>query len=237
MTSCKICQKTVDELHKYTINDPICANCEVCKKCKVCIASTTCCKKNTNMCEYCCHKCTRCDKLMLKNNWPEDIIINNKCEKCDHICHNCNKYTQYSKLYYKDIDTKYCYDCFTNKFYPKDNLSKYSIVSKKKEHGNLFFRWNKTHEHINCDKCQKTYWKHTKFKQTICNKCKKNTNTITNNPSNNFKIYSEMTINNKQLWKLSKERKKCFLCYSSIWMDINNLKKGNQYYCNNCQKN
>ena len=229
MNICNKCYKSVDEVDKYYMNTSICNKCKVCKFCI---------KKEKDLCEYCCHKCNRCSKVMLKNNWPEDIIINKKCEKCNHICHDCGKDIQYNKLYYKDIDSKYCNNCFINKFYPKDKLkqSKYSIVSKEEEYGNIFFRWNKTHENVECDNCNKKYWKHIKFKHYTCNKCKKvNTFSKTKDPSTNFEMYNEIIINDKQIWKLSKRRKKCFICYSLLWIDISYIKKGHQYYCNKCE--
>ena len=231
---CNNCNKGKKQLMKYSIfNQPICKVCKICINCAKKYYSNN----DLELCKKCCHGCKRCKKVMLKNNWPEDIIKFGKCNKCNHLCHKCEKYVMLNKLHYKKNSIKFCESCFREKYQPKDIGSKYTIVSKDEEDGNLFMRWKKTHEYILCDSCDKMYWKYIGFSDNICKSCKCNKIVKTNDPSTKTDKYKEYKINNEVVWRIESKRKKCFNCYDNLWINIDNLVDGNQYYCSKCPPN
>ncbi len=232
--NCKICNRNDEEISKYFIaDDTICNGCFICLLCAKKYYS----KKEMN-CNKCCNKCSRCKKIQLINNWPEDVIINGMCDKCFHLCTVCDKYILNGNAYYKSEKAKkrFCMDCFTEKFCPKQEKVKHICIAKKMDHGNVFMRWKKTHEFINCDHCDKNFWNYIGFKTKKCKNCKKtNEKKITNpDPSTENKKYIGIKKNNKIEWVLDTQKNKCFNCYSAIWIKKKNISKGNQYFCNKC---
>src|SRR3990172_9971078 len=219
-SECKKCNLDENECNKYSLGKNIV--CDLCKKCRKCI-------KDTKDCNKCCIECKRCKKKMLKDNWPEDIIINNYCEKCYHLCKNCERYFHYNDLYYKKKNLKYCQKCFEIKYLPNDSDKyKYKIILKKEEYGNKFLSWKKTHELLNCKNCNKQFENYIHFNKILCKSCLNKIKPLNKkiiNPSTYDKIYVE----DKNKWILKSQRIKCINCYSSIWIELKNLKNDQNY--------
>lgn len=224
MTECKSCNQNLNECKKYSISekDAICNKCSICKNCAKKYY-----KRLDTICKTCCQLCKRCDKLLLKNNWPIDIIRYSLCDKCFHLCKTCEKYISEDKTFYKKENTRYCKTCFENKFLPKDNKHKYALVTKKEETGKLFINWKKTHKLTLCS-CDKSFFSSLRRKNELCPKCKKTNNNKPKDPSDNNKQY--MLKSNEYI--LKQERKICRSCYTSVWININNI--NNFTNCDNC---
>jgi len=215
----------VDELKKYTLKTKIICNiCNICIKCSKKYYS-----KMKKICNNCCNKCKRCHKLQLKNNWPEDIIINGKCNKCYHLCIKCDKYTDDKNAFYQSERSKkrHCEKCFHEKYCPSKVDEKHIPITKKLEYGKIFLRWKKTHNWVLCIKCNKKFWNYIGFKKIECKKCKKKAKE--ENPK------KEKTNTKTNIEIINKDqKKKCFNCYCVILIKEKNLTKGDQYYCNKC---
>lgn len=244
---CILCKKNNKELNKYSVNSSmVCTKCNTCKLCIKQFHKNNLKKISYKPCNSCCHICKKCDKLLLKNNFPEDIIINDLCQHCNNLCNGCGRFTKENDLIHKYKKDNYCIKCFENKYVPKKNEQKYKyqIIKKEDNYGNLFLDWKKTHEKVKCSDCDKQFWKCIKFKKNVCKKCKKckkskkiNSHNNSNNikdPSDKNNLYKQIIQNKKSVWTIDAKRKKCFNCYNLLWIKIDNLKKGDQYFCQSC---
>lgn len=233
---CLNCNKNLSECQEHCMGtNVICNECNICKICA---------KKIYNYekkCDTCCHVCKRCDKILINNNWPIDIIINDVCEKCSRLCTNCEKYTSVNKAIYDDSKEIFCEKCFCEKFKPFDENYKFTPVCKKENLGRLLLRWKKTHVCIICSdsNCNKQFWKYINSKNDLCNKCskKQNKKETSIDPSNGDLKYSQKGIDGEIKWVLTHKRKKCFNCYSSIWLKLENLTNQDKYLCDSCKPN
>jgi len=207
---CKKCDKNEEACKEYCVSKSI-----ICNKCLIC---KFCIKKSPEYCGDCCQKCKSCEKILVKNNWPFDIIINNNCEKCSRLCVICSKYCLGKKAIIKE-EKLYCENCLEEQFYPTETNVKFKIHCKLNDDHRLFLKWKKTSEHINCSSCNKKYWKSINKKELICKKC-------INKPKNKVEL-----TENETLIKMLK----CFSCYSNIIINNKNLKYQTKILCSNCK--
>jgi len=220
--NCSNCKKIKSECAKYDLTEIniICRKCKMCKSCR---------KKNVKTCNICSINCKRCKKKILKNNWPEDIIVNGKCNKCSKLCIKCEKNIPAQKVIYKEED-RYCYDCFDKENRPIENEIKYSYITKKCENGKRFIGWKKTHQKKKCDKCKRIYWQFMNNKKTTCKRCIQRKTSI-QDPSDNENKY----ILIKEKWILDEKKFICNKCFNTVWTKRKNI-IGNRktYRCSNC---
>jgi hypothetical protein len=187
-------------------------------------------------CKICCKKCDKCDKILLKYNWPIDIIIEGMCEKCSKLCQTCGKHTPVNKSFYKNKKRIYCEKCFRTKFEPNDKNYKYTPLTIKDDRGCLLLRWKKTHEKTNCTICCKEHMKAINLKYNFCKKCRK----VNNKSSSNHDLsdintkYINMMLNGKIISQISEKKKVCLQCYSPIWIKVSNLMEDFKYLCEHC---
>ena len=239
---CQKCNQTEKECEKKTVNQK-----PICNKCKLCFM----CKQNENnnkkllekiCCMSCCEMCKKCNKTLVKNNWPNDTIVNKLCGKCSHLCELCCKYTMDNKCVYKQ-NKRYCEKCFKHKFIPSNENEKYIICRfySKTEVKKVFVEWKIDKIKFQCKTCNKYDWKNIKNKSIKCNMCKKNSNSnndTTYDPSSDKEKYYLKSENidgiNTNQWILDKKRQICSTCCMSIWIKKENLCDKNKIY--NCDK-
>jgi len=229
MNLCIICNIDEIECGIYILGKiNICRKCNTCRKCV---------KKKEIVCNVCTVKCKKCEKILLKDNWPEDIIKNGKCNKCFHLCKLCNKYASGKKSIIKN-NNRYCLNCFNKNFIPKDHDKKYKykIITKKGVDSELdsliFLNWRKIKKSIICESCNENFWKPVNFNNEKCNKCTRKKTEKLEDPSDDYKKYI-LSEKDKKKWVLIEEKKKCIQCFSSIWIKQENL-KSKHFYCRNC---
>lgn len=203
--SCKKCKKTEKECSKNLLNNEniICNKCNVCKLCSKQI-----------LCLDCCDICERCDKYLLKNNFPNEMIINGKCDKCRHLCYDCEKYIgDHKSIYYNNC--RYCDKC----------IEKFNVNNEKP----IIKVINDVRKLIG--------WKEKKIKKK--DKKQEIKDELPENPSNDKIKYTLRIIINKNKkiykWELLEKKKLCITCCCSIWIKSNNIQKTNIYYCSNCK--
>lgn len=253
LKKCHNCKKDLKTCANHCIGDNIiCKRCGLCKVCSKQIYNIK------NYCDTCCKKCQRCDKILIKNNWPIDIIIDNMCEKCNHVCILCNKYLPFNKIIYKKTKNKkspYCTNCFSLKFL-KEKKYQCTPITRKESYGNLFLNWKKIKKLANCICCGESGWINMRYENSNykCKKCIKKNNKNSNNKNNKNKsvklgsIKEEKTKkyifknhNSVDQWVKIEEQKKCNNCLTTMWISLQNIKKANNketgFLCKNCSPN
>jgi len=228
--ACDGCGRTRYQCQKYTLDQII-----LCSSCKKCIK----CKKD--FCKKCCDKCSICDKILPKNNFPNEEIIDGKCDKCLHSCTECDRYVSDSMCILKD-GTRWCSKCFDIKFNPSTKLKKYKIVLKNNTR--IFLLYKEEKEKLECTACSKKFWRYI-GKPNLCKDC---TSTdlqkflkSSKDPSDSKLKYTLITIKEKGKnifkWKQSEKLVVCRNCSTSMWILSDNLNKTNIYYCSRCKPN
>lgn len=229
---CINCSRTIEECQKDCVGKAICWSCKMCKSCSKAMN-----KKAEKICKICCKKCKRCDKVLLKNNWPIDVIIGDLCNKCFHLCKKCGKYVPNHKAFYKENSGRLCGSCFTEKYHPSNNSKddfKYTMLNKKEDYGKLFLGWRKTHQNKICESCLKEYWKPMNTKVNNCKKCRitsKNEKKL--DPSSATISYALSKKGKEGKWIVESKKKICLNCYSPLWIKKENL-DSHFYHCKDC---
>lgn len=244
---CKNCNKTKNECSEKAVNQkPICNKCELCFICKQ--------KENSSKllmklcCSACSEMCKKCKKILIKNNWPNDSIINKLCEKCSHLCEYCDKYTMDNKCIYR-LNKRYCNKCFEYKFNPSNENEKFIAVTNKKKVGhsefaNVLIEWKKEKIRFQCTVCDRCDWKSLKNKSSKCQKCVKKisvSQSHTLDPSTKTEKYvltNEIIDGIKSdKWVIEEKQYICSNCCTSIWIKKENFKqnKNGIYNCNKCK--
>ena len=159
--SCTFCKKSKKECIRESINDTsaICSKCKSCKKCA----------RINDFCNKCSIKCKKCDKVLIKNNWPEDKIYNGKCGKCFRECFKCKRSVMDHKCIYKHTK-RYCEKCFELSNLSCDDKI-YEKITTPGKYGKKFCGWKLKKKKISCDSCDKLYWVRASVNNLKCKKC------------------------------------------------------------------
>lgn len=236
MITCIICTKPEEECLNFCMSKMI-----ICNKCKRC---KQCCRQKNNICSVCCIQCKMCNKIIVKNNWPLDIIINDMCDKCSHLCYICNVYLDYNKLYHCHTDTEmknYCIQCYGTKYKPVDENYKYNMKIKKTMYSNAVIGWKKVKRKGTCSQCVEVCYYDLNLEQTNTLKCmdcyrnvkkKENVNKKSETCKNPNSAEDKYALKDGE-WIMISKKKKCIKCLSNVWIKINNLRTDEIYRCSN----
>jgi len=189
-----------------------------------------CCKcniKNKKQCKECTDICTRCDKILPKDNWPNDTIINGKCDKCHKLCIKCEKHVlDGNEVYYKD--NRYCEKCIESFNDNKSAQKKFHLITQIKDSKRQFIKWKVAEVSYICITCCRKGWKTPASDINLCRTCKKtqtNKKTFVDknpDPTDNLKKYvmRMIMIGKDKVFKWEEMEVKviCQKCFSGKWI-------------------